>query len=116
MKIINYKDVSPTRFDNDVAKGIDGRVVIGKADAANNFCMRVFEIDAKGNTPRHTHAWEHEIFFHQGEGQVFCQGEWKNVNAGSVVFVPGEEEHQIKNMGDSKLVFICLVPNTAPEL
>ncbi len=116
MKVIQYKDVASTRFDNEVAKGIDGRVVIGKADQANNFCMRVFEIEPNGHTPRHTHAWEHEIFVHQGTGQVFNQGNWDNINAGSIVFVPGDEEHQFKNTGDSPLVFACLIPSDAPEL
>ncbi len=116
MKVIQYKDVEPTRFDNDVAKGIDGRVVIGKADGANNFCMRIFEIETNGHSPRHSHAWEHEVFIHQGTGQIFNKGNWENVSAGSIVFVPGEEEHQFKNTGDSTFVFACLIPSGAPEL
>ncbi len=44
MKIKQYREVSATHFDNDQAKGIDARVVIGKNDGGNNFCMRVVEI------------------------------------------------------------------------
>lgn len=116
MKIIQYRDIEPTHIDNDVAKGIDGRVVIGKADQANNFCMRVFEIEENGYTPKHTHAWEHEIFVHQGNGQIFNQGKWDDIAAGSIIFVPDEEEHQIKNTGTSPLVFACLIPSGVPEL
>ena len=29
MKIIKYADVTPTHFDNDQAKGVTGRVVVG---------------------------------------------------------------------------------------
>lgn len=115
MKLIHYHDVAPTRFDNDKARGIDGRVVIGQADEAP-FCMRVFEIQAGGHTPFHTHDWEHEIFFHQGHGQVYCQGQWKTVSAGNVVYVSANEEHQIRNAGRDPLVFICVIPKGAPEL
>ena len=62
MKLINYKSVAPTNFDNDQAKGVAGRVVAGKADGAKNFCMRIFEIAPGGHTPKHAHPWEHEMF------------------------------------------------------
>lgn len=114
--IRKYSDIQPTYFDGDKVKGVAGRVAIGKKDGANNFCMRVFEISAGGNTPRHTHAWEHEMFIHAGEGEVFIDGRWNAVAPGNVVFVPGGEDHQVRNTGNGPLVFVCLIPNTAPEL
>ena len=116
MKIIPYRDVQPTLIDNDKAKGIAARVVIGKNDGANNFCMRVFEIAVNGNTPKHAHDWEHEIFFHAGEGELFCKGTWTRVKPGMIAFVPANEDHQIKNTGRDTLVFACLIPAKAPEL
>jgi quercetin dioxygenase-like cupin family protein len=116
MKIVDYKSVKPTKFDNDVAKAVTGRVVIGKKDGAENFCMRVFEVEEHGHTPRHTHEWEHEIFFHSGKGEVLSQGKWTPVYPGTAVFVPGNEDHQIRNTGSERLVFVCLIPKDAPEL
>jgi len=116
MKIIQYTEADARRFDGGPAKGITGRVVIGQADNARNFCMRVFEIEPDGYTPRHTHDWEHEIFFHAGQGEIFRSGEWVPVQAGYIAFVPGNEEHQIRNTGDTTLVFACLVPAGAPEI
>jgi quercetin dioxygenase-like cupin family protein len=116
MKIMPYTDVKPTLIDNDKAKGIAARVVIGKNDGAHNFCMRIFEISAGGNTPKHAHDWEHEIFVHSGAGEVYCNGKWKSATAGNVVFIPGNEEHQIRNPGKDAFVFACLIPSTAPEL
>jgi quercetin dioxygenase-like cupin family protein len=78
--------------------------------------MRVFELDEGGFTPRHEHDWEHEIFFHAGSGEVFMDGRWKPVEPGSVVFIPGNQEHQIKNSGGQPLIFVCLIPSGAPEL
>jgi quercetin dioxygenase-like cupin family protein len=116
MKVIPYSQEPETRFDNDMAKGVTGRVVIGKSDGAPHFCMRVFELDKDGFTPRHAHAWEHEIFFHAGSGEVWQNGSWVPVKSGSVAFVPGNEEHQIRNTGDDRLTFVCLIPSGAPEL
>lgn len=116
MKFIKYTDVKPVLFDGGPAKGIAGRVVIGKNDGANNFCMRIFEVSQSGFTPRHSHSWEHEIFIHSGNGEVYNNGNWISVSAGSVVFIPGNEEHQIRNTGNDNLVFACLIPSGAPEL
>ncbi len=116
MKIIKYSDVPPTRFDNGPARGVAARVVIGKADGARNFCMRVFEIAPDGHTPKHAHDWEHEMFVHAGRGEVYGNGKWQPMAAGNVIFIPGNEEHQMKNTGTEPLVVVCLIPAGAPEL
>lgn len=116
MKIVPYSDISATQVENEKVKGVSARVVIGKQDGAENFCMRVFEIAPGGNTPKHAHDWEHEMFIHAGEGEVFGKGQWNKVKAGSVVFVPSNAEHQIKSTGKGPLVVVCLVPSKAPEM
>ena len=76
MKIIDYTSIIPTSFESDQVKGVAGRVVVGKNDGANNFCMRIFEIGPGGNTPKHAHPWEHEMFIHAGVGEIFGNGQW----------------------------------------
>ena len=61
MKVVNYKDVLPVVMDNAMVKNVAGRLMIGKEDGANNFCMRLFEMGPDGYTPKHTHDWEHEV-------------------------------------------------------
>ncbi len=116
MRIKDYSSIDATHFDNASAKGVDGRVIIGKNDGADNFCMRVFEISTGGNTPRHSHDWEHEMFAYSGAGEVFGNGQWNKIKAGDAIFVPSNEEHQIRNTGKELLTMICLVPSKAPEL
>ncbi len=116
MKIIEYSKIEPKHFNTDEVKGVAGRVVIGKADGAKNFCMRIFEISKGGFSPRHTHDWEHEILILSGKGEVLKNEAWASVSPGFAIFVPGNEEHQIRNAGDEKLVFACLIPSGAPEL
>lgn len=116
MKLMHYTDEIPTRIDNEVAKGVSARLLIGKNDGAEHFCMRMFQLDEGGHTPRHSHEWEHEIFFHQGEGEIFMGDGWKKVVSGSVAFVPGQMDHQIRNIGKTPLSFVCLIPSGYPEL
>ena len=84
MKITNYQDCPAQQFNSETVKGVTGRVVIGKADSADNFCMRVFTVAPGGFTPRHAHAWEHEIFVHSGKGKVYQNGKWREVTSGTV--------------------------------
>jgi quercetin dioxygenase-like cupin family protein len=116
MKVKHYSEIESTQFTGGPAQGVTGRVAIGKKDGAENFCMRVFEIAPGGHTPKHAHDWEHEIFIHTGEGEVFGEETWLPVRPGSAVFVPPNQEHQVRNTGKAPLTFICLIPSKAPEL
>ncbi len=116
MKIMHYSEAEHKHIESESVKGMTGRVVIGKADGANNFCMRFFELDENGFSPAHSHEWEHEIIIHSGQGEVLCNGEWKPVTQGYVIFIPGNEEHQIRNAGKEKLVFACIIPSGPAEL
>ncbi|HMK43075.1 MAG TPA: cupin domain-containing protein [Dissulfurispiraceae bacterium] len=116
MKVIKYTEAPAKHYSNAQVKGVEARVVIGKQDGAENFFMRVFDIAPAGNTPRHTHDWEHEMFCHAGEGEVFCGEQWHRISAGNVVFIPANAEHQIRNSGENNLSIVCLVPAKAPEL
>jgi quercetin dioxygenase-like cupin family protein len=116
MKIMPYAQAQATQFASPEAQGVAGRVVIGKNDGAENFCMRVFEFSPGGHTPKHAHAWEHEMFIHAGAGEIYDSGAWQPVKAGNVVFIPPNQEHQIRNTGKDLLVVVCLIPSTAPEL
>lgn len=116
MKVINAEEVIPVVMNNDRVKNVSGRVLIGKADGADNFCMRMFEVGRQGHTPRHSHEWEHEIFVHGGRGKVFIEDQWHEMAKGTAVFIPANVEHQIQNTGDSPLTFICLVPPSSPEM
>jgi quercetin dioxygenase-like cupin family protein len=116
MKIIHYTEADSTKFNNEIAQGVTGRVVIGKDDGAPNFCMRLFTLAPGGFTPRHSHDWEHEILIHEGSGKVFKDGEWVAIQRGSVIFIPGGDEHQFKNDSNADLVFACLIPSGVAEL
>ncbi len=103
-------DVEPVPVDMDGAKGVGMRLMISEADGAPTFNLRVFDVEPGGNTPRHSHSFEHELFFLEGSGEVLLYGEFHPVQAYDCILVPPDEEHCIRNVGDSCLRLICLVP------
>ena len=111
MKVAHYRDIPPDPVGEEGASGIAIRWVISEKDGADNFSMRVFEMEAGGYSPYHKHPWEHEVFILEGRGSL-VQGE-KEVpfSKGDVIFIPPGEEHQVKNSFGEPLEFICLIPN-----
>ncbi|MEA2063490.1 MAG: cupin domain-containing protein [Gemmatimonadota bacterium] len=111
MKCVDYKSVELESFDVEGARGAGIRWLIGKADGAGNFAMRMIEIEPGGCSPYHSHGEEHEAFILRGRGEMRSKSERYQLAPGTVVFVPCEEEHQFVNLSDEeKLEFICVIP------
>jgi quercetin dioxygenase-like cupin family protein len=109
MKIFPYTSIESQKADCCQSK-VQIRKLITKYIGANNFVMRLFEIEPEGNTPLHTHPWEHEVFILEGEGAVFNGVESSPFKTNDVVFIPPDERHQLKNTGKTLLKFLCLIP------
>jgi len=109
MKHVHYSEVEKEPVELEGAEGVSVRWVINEADGAKNFAMRVFEVEANGQTPYHDHDWEHEVFILSGGGVVCAEGQDTPLVPGDVVFVPGGEKHNFQ-AGSAGLRFICLVP------
>ena len=96
----------------DGVKGARMSVMVGRADDAPNFSLRSIEVTAGGNTPKHSHDYEHEVYVVSGVGKVLLEGEMHEIGEGDVVYVPANEEHQFvvdEGSGES-LRFLCVVP------
>lgn len=109
MKRVHYTDVESEEVGGE-AVGVRIRWLIGEKDDAPNFYMRHFEVAPGGNTPLHTHDWEHEVFVLKGAGVLGGEAEGEAFGPGDVVFVPGGVEHNFQNTGSEPVEFLCLVP------
>ncbi|MFQ5953395.1 MAG: cupin domain-containing protein, partial [Candidatus Omnitrophota bacterium] len=89
------------------------RRLISKEDGAENFAMRMFELQPSGYTPLHTHPHEHEVFVIEGQGVFVCEGQEHEFSAEYVLFVPPNKEHRFKNTGNSILRMLCIIPASA---
>ena len=111
LKILHYTDVEAKDAEGGSRK-LKVRWLITKETGAKNFAMRLFEMDAGGNSPLHTHNWEHEVFILEGEGVVVGGKEEKKFKAGDAIFIPPNEKHQLRSSGEKPVKFLCLIPYT----
>jgi len=111
MKIFHYQDVEAKEAEENASK-LRVRWLITKETGAENFAMRLFEMETGGYSPFHSHPWEHEVFILEGEGFAVCEGEERKFRAGDVIFIPSNEKHQLKNNGKKTVKFLCLIPYT----
>ena len=113
MKVAHSSDVAKTVVNMEGAEGVAIQWLIGKDDEAENFAMRLFEVQPGGHTPLHTHPHEHEVFVLEGQGVVTDEGAERPIGPEDAILVPGGSLHNFKNTGDSVLRFLCLIPNSA---
>ncbi|MCC7145892.1 MAG: cupin domain-containing protein [Phycisphaeraceae bacterium] len=113
MFIRHSQQVPPQAMTLPGARGVAMRLLVGRADGAPTFGMRLFEVEPGGCTPFHQHNYEHEILVLEGAGQVFggLDGSTiRPIQAGDVVFMPPNEKHQFRNVSTQPLKFLCLIP------
>ena len=111
MKVVSLSELEAMPVDMQGACGVSKQLPIGAGDGSPLYSFRVFRVAPGGNTPYHTHPFEHEVFFHSGTGEVFFEGETHPVGPGHVAFIPPDVLHQFVNTGDEPLVFVCVVPS-----
>ena len=109
MKILNYREVEAKDADEEALK-LKVRWLITRDMGAENFAMRLFEIEPGGYSPFHSHPWEHEVFILEGEGVYVGASTEIGFAPGDAIFVPPNEKHQFKNSGNKTLKFLCLIP------
>lgn len=76
-----------------------------------NFHLRYFRIKVNGNSPKHSHNYEHEIFVLNGNGKVFIDEKVYNISKDFSIYIPPNSLHQIVNDGAVDLEFLCIIPN-----
>lgn len=109
-KVAHYSDIESVEF-GPTAPGASIRVLIDdERDGAPVYKLRMIEIAKGGNSPHHSHPYEHENFVVEGKGRVLIDEEWFDLRPGDVVFVPPGVKHQYRNSGDSTFKFLCGIP------
>ena len=70
----------------------------------------MFDVEPGGNTPLHSHDYEHEIFVLAGAGEVTEGSVVFSLQPGSVALIQPNVPHQFRNCGTEIFRFICLIP------
>lgn len=110
VKITHYSEIPIEEVSESGAKNVYVRWLISKKDGAPNFAMRLFEIKVNGNTPLHTHPWEHEVFLLEGEAKIIVEDKEYYVKEGYIAYIPPNVKHSFINIGNKTLKFLCMIP------
>lgn len=111
MKKKNLEEVEAFEATQEGFKNYSARYIWTAEDGAENFAMRVMEMRPGGQTSFHNHREEHEMFFLEGEtAYVDANKQETRLTAGDSIFVPSDEFHQFKNVGDGRARMICVIP------
>jgi quercetin dioxygenase-like cupin family protein len=110
MKHTHYQDVPLEDVNVGGANKVKVRWLISEEDGAGNFFMRRFEIQPGGNTPRHEHDWEHEVYIIEGHGSVLTEGSREPFAPGDVIYFDPAEEHAFYADRGEPVAFLCLIP------
>ncbi|MBE9573368.1 MAG: cupin domain-containing protein [Proteobacteria bacterium] len=107
----HYTDVEIEENKKDGFKGMFARYLWSTDDGCQNFAMRIMEFEPHGHTSYHSHLEEHQFFFLEGEpAYIDAEGNEIRLKVGDTIYVPSDEPHQIKNIGDTVMKIICMIP------
>ena len=110
MKLTHFNNVTLEDVSVEGAKDVKIRWLISEKDNAQNFALRMFELEPGGFTPYHIHNWEHEVFILQGTGLLVTADGEKVFQQWDVIYTDPNMYHQFRNSGDTVLRFLCAIP------
>ncbi len=110
------EDVREEYLEEEGVENVLRRILIGPEDGSQNIIMRYFKVLPQGNTPFHSHDFEHIVKVEKGKGLVVNNaGEEIVITKGQSLYIDGNEKHQFKNPFQQTLEFICTIPNPEKE-
>jgi quercetin dioxygenase-like cupin family protein len=114
--VFNWENVERKVFTTEEVKGVIKNVLVGPDDGAPNFIIRFFQVPVGGSTFDHAHPHEHGIVILHGKARVKIEAQTHELNPYDSVFLSGNDHHQIINIGETSLGFICVIPLESSEV
>ena len=76
-----------------------------------NFSIRYFEIPPRGQSSFEHHLHDHGVIILKGRARVLLGWEVYKVGPGDAIYIPQNEQHQLENIADEPLGFLCVNPS-----
>jgi len=107
MFVTSVERVRKYQIRSKGAKRVTVKHLLHRGVGAKRLQLRLFTIDVGGYTPLERHEHEHEVYVLRGKLQVRGGEREAVVQSGNVIFIPSDEQHQFKNMGNEPAEFLC---------
>lgn len=112
VKIKIEQEIPEAFAEEEGAHNVTRRILVGPEDGSSKIVMRYFKVLPGGNTPFHSHGFEHVIRVEKGRGMVVDASQQEfPLSPGLSVFIPSGEKHQFKNPNEEPFEFICTILN-----
>jgi quercetin dioxygenase-like cupin family protein len=110
------EDIREEYLEEEGVENVLKRVLIGPQDGSRKIIMRYFKVLPQGNTPFHSHDFEHIVKVEKGKGVVLNEaGKETVISEGQSLYIDRNERHQFKNPFQHTFEFICIIPNPEKE-
>jgi len=97
-------------YQNNETNQISETWMIGKAEGAQNFAFRYYQLSPGSQSRLEQHPYDHGILVLQGSGEVLLGEERHPVSKGDIIYIEPDLLHQLKNSSSDPLGFICVIP------
>jgi quercetin dioxygenase-like cupin family protein len=108
-----WEGVTPHLIHTEEIQGIFKHVLVGPEEGAPTFVIRYFHVPVGDNTFYDQHPHEHGIVILYGKARVQLNAEFHELGPLDAIFIAGEDVHQLVNIGDTPLGFLCVIPRDA---
>jgi len=111
--IVKIEQEIPEAFvKEEGVQNVTKKILIGPKDGSSNIIMRYFKVLPGGNTPFHSHDFEHVVRVEKGKGFVVnASGQEIPISSGHSVFIALGEKHQFINPNEEAFEFLCTILN-----
>ena len=110
LKVCHYSDIPEESGGPETTGVIQQRLIDKSVDAPPTFELLLVKIEPGGRTHNHSHSYEHQQYFLEGDGEVQIDGKRYPVAPGYVVLIPPDAQHTCVNTGNKPLKFLCGFP------
>jgi len=109
---LRWHDVAVRAYgpENSGADRATRQILIGTDENSPNFHMRYFAVQPGGYTSLDQHPHEHGVYVLHGRARLCLGTDDHELNAGDVVYIPGNQVHQFFASGQEPFGFLCVVP------
>ena len=109
---LRWQDVPVRAYgpESSNAERATRQILIGPEENSPLFHMRYFAVQPGGHTSLDQHPHDHGLYVLHGRARLRLGDEEYELDAGDVVYIPGNEVHQFFTLGEEPFGFLCVVP------
>jgi len=109
-QVFSWDETKTRMYQNTNTNQVSETWMIGKADGAQNFAFRYYQLSPGSHSRKEQHPYDHGILVLQGAGEVLLGEEIHPVSRGDIIYIEPDLLHQLNNTSQQPLGFLCVIP------